>query len=90
MSKRLSELYGMEIFTEKAEHVGRVEEIILNLEKGEVMQLVLRPLRSKSLSGTEIRRILQEESIPFSDVVRVGDIVIVKKSPRLERRKLPE
>ena len=85
MSKRLSALYGMDIFTEKAEHVGKVRDVILNIEKGEVMTLSLRELRPRALAGTDVRRVLQEESVPFNEVVRVGDIIICKKDPRAEK-----
>ena len=84
MSKRLSQIYGMDIFTEKAEYVGKVGDIILNLEKGEIMQLSLRPFKARELAGTDIRKVLQEETIPYSDVHRVGDIIICKKDPRKE------
>ncbi len=87
MSKRMSALYGMDIFTEKAEHVGKVKDVILNMEKGEVMTLNLRELKPSALAGTDVRRVLQEESIPFTEVVRVGDIVICKKNPRTEKGK---
>ncbi|MBN2014209.1 MAG: PRC-barrel domain-containing protein [Candidatus Altiarchaeota archaeon] len=81
MSKRLSEIYGMDIFTEKAEYVGKVGDIILNLEQGEIMQLSLSPLRTL---GTDVRRVLQEETIPYEEVIRIGDIIICKKNPRRE------
>ncbi|RLI95064.1 MAG: hypothetical protein DRO92_02235 [Candidatus Altiarchaeales archaeon] len=87
MSKRLSELYGMDIFTEKAEHVGRVEDVIVNLEKGEIMQLSLRSFKPKSIAGLDVRKILQEESISFEEIVRIGDIIICKKDPRAEKKR---
>ena len=83
MSKRLSEIYGMDIFTEKAEYVGKVGDVILNIEQGEVMQLSLSPLRS---GAVDIRRALQEDTISYEDVVKVGDIIICKKNPRRETK----
>jgi len=87
MSKRLSELYGMDIFTEKAEYVGQVGDVILNLEKGEIMQLSLKPFRGGSTIGINIRKVLQEESIPFDEITRIGDIILCKKNPRADRKK---
>ena len=87
MSKRLSELYGMDIFTEKAEYVGQIGDVILNLNKGEVMQLSLKPFRSGALEGTDIRKVLQEESIPFDEITRIGDIILCRKNPRTEKKK---
>ena len=81
MSKRLSELYGMDIYTQKAEYVGKVEDVILNLDKGEVMRLSLKAFKGGSLSSEEGRRVLQEESISYDDVVEVGDIILASKTP---------
>jgi sporulation protein YlmC with PRC-barrel domain len=82
MSKRLSELYGMEIYTQKAMHVGTVEDVILNLDKGEVMRLCLKSFRGGGLSSDDIRQVLQEDSISYEDVVEVGDIILVSKLPQ--------
>ncbi|MEA3255076.1 MAG: PRC-barrel domain-containing protein [Candidatus Altiarchaeota archaeon] len=87
MSKRLSQLYGMDIYTEKAERVGRVEDVILNLEKGEVMRLSLKPFKARTLPSDDVRRIIQEESIGYNDVVRAGDIIICRKNPRKEGKR---
>ncbi len=85
MSKRLSQIYGMDIYTEKAEYVGKVEDIVLNIEKGEIMQLSLRPLKGGA-AGMDIRRVLQEETVPYNEILKVGDIIICKKNPRKEGR----
>jgi len=87
MSKRLSQLYGLEIFTRRAEHVGRVEDVILNLDTGEVMRLCLRSFKAKTLPEDDVKRILQTESIGYNDVIEVGDVVICKKNPLLEGRR---
>ncbi|MBU0763008.1 MAG: PRC-barrel domain-containing protein [Candidatus Altiarchaeota archaeon] len=81
MSKRLSELYGMDIYTQKAQYIGRVEDVILNVDKGEVMRLCLQSFRGGSLTPDDINRVLQEESISYDEVVEVGDIIIVQKGP---------
>ncbi len=90
MSKRLSQLYGLEIFTRRAEHVGRVEDVILNLDSGEVMRLSLRSFKAKTLPEEEVKRILQTESIGYNEVIEVGDVVICKKNPMLEGRRTIE
>ncbi len=81
MSKRLSELYGMDIYTQKAQYVGKVEDVILNLDKGEVMRLSLKSFRGGGLPSDEVRRVLQEQSISYDDVVEVGDIILTSKPP---------
>ena len=87
MSMRVSQLYGRDIFTDKAEYVGKVEDVILNLEGGEVMRLTLRAFRSETLPPEEVRKVITEESIGYNDIERVGDIIISKKNPKKEGKK---
>jgi len=77
----------MDIYTEQAEYVGRVEDIILNLEKGEIMRLTLKSFKARRLPSEEVRKILQEESIGYPEIVRVGDIMICKKNPRKTKKR---
>lgn len=81
MSKRLSEFYGLDIYTVKGEYVGKVEDVILNLEKGVVMSICLKPLREISTDSTEVKRILKEENISYENVNSVGEIILVKSKP---------
>lgn len=83
MSIKISELYGTEIYTGKAKHLGKVEDIILNLQKGEIMRITLSPLKSGFLSKGKVEEILKENSIGYQDVEEVGDIVLVKSTVRL-------
>jgi len=71
----------MDMYTQKAQFVGKLSDVILNLEKGEIMRLSLHPLRGDVLSGDDVKRILQQESIPYEEVLEVGDIILVEKQP---------
>ncbi len=86
MSKRLSKLYGMNIYTENAEFVGKVEDVILNIKKGEVMRLCLRSFKGRQLPSEEVKKILQEESIGYNEVLKAGDIILCKKNPRVSTK----
>lgn len=86
MSKRVSELYGIDIYTQKAQYVGKVEDVILNLEKGEVMRLSLRPFKGTSVSPEEVKKILQSESLSYDDVAEVGDIILIHKTPTTPKK----
>lgn len=83
MSVKISELYGTEIYTAKAKHLGKIEDIILNLQKGEIMRITLAPLKSGFLSKSKVEEILKENSIGYQDVEEVGDIVLVKPTVRV-------
>ncbi len=82
MSKRLSHLYGMDIFTKHGEYVGKVEDVILNLETGEVMRLCLKSFKAQTLPDEEVKHILQNESIGYNEVIEIRDIVLCSDNPR--------
>jgi sporulation protein YlmC with PRC-barrel domain len=87
MSKRLSELYGLDMYTVKGEYVGKVEDVILNLETGGIMSLCLKPLKGAlSTDPNEMKRILKEENISYDNVEAVSEIVLVKSKPVREIR----
>jgi sporulation protein YlmC with PRC-barrel domain len=83
MSIKISELYGTEIYTGKAKHLGKIEDIILNLQKGEIMRITLAPLKSGFLSKSKVEEILKDNSIGYQDVEEVGDIILVKPTVRI-------
>lgn len=81
MSKKLSEFYGLEVYSIKeGEHIGRIEDIILNLNEGVVVSLCLKPLDSKMTQPDEVKKVILE-SINYEDVTGVGDIILVKSKP---------
>jgi len=84
MSKRLSEVYGKDIYTQKGVYVGKVEDVILNLERGEIMRLSLRSFRGGALPSEEVKKVLQSGSIGYDEVVNVSDIIIVQKAPPMQ------
>ncbi len=88
MVKRISQLYGLDIYTERAEYVGKVEDVVLDLESGEVMRLSLNSFNANTLPADEVRKIITEQSIGYNEVVNVGDVILCKKNPRKEGRKL--
>jgi sporulation protein YlmC with PRC-barrel domain len=87
MSMRVSQLYGRDIYTERAEYVGKVEDVILNLETAEIMRLSIRPFRANTLPPEEVKKIISEESVGYEEVIRVGDVILVKRNPAKIGRK---
>jgi sporulation protein YlmC with PRC-barrel domain len=92
MTKRISEFYGLDVYSVKGEYVGKVEEVILNLEKGVIMNLCLKPLKDASAEPTEVKRILQEDSISYDTVSAADEVVLIKskpvKGPKAVKRKV--
>ena len=72
---RLSKLYNSDIYTIDAQYLGKVSDILLDLEAGEVVRITTAPLKTNN--KTKIKQILKDKSIPYNAVVSVKDIIIV-------------
>jgi len=77
MAIKVSKIYGMDIYTDGGKFLGRVQEILLDLEKGEVVRLTMEPL--SSVSKEEAQRILRDKSVLYKSVKSVEDVVVVSK-----------
>lgn len=88
MSRKLSSLYGLDIYSTSGGYIGKVEDILLNLEEGVVMALYLKPLNAASYDSNELKRVLKEEGIGYDGVTSVGDIILTKSRPAKEARKV--
>lgn len=62
MTIRVSSLYDKEVFSNTGNHVGRIENIMIEAREGRISAILL-----KGRNG-----------IPFERVTAVGDVVIVK------------
>jgi len=88
---RLSELYGKDVFSVDAKYLGRAVEFILDLEQG-VVKLILFVTREEiqkhirsSQDPEERQKFILENSVPYKNVLSVGDVILVKK---LEQKKV--
>jgi len=77
MVTKASKLYDMDIYTDGGKFLGRVHEILIDLERGEVVRLTMEPL--SSVSKDEAKRILRDKSILYKNVKSVEDVVVVGK-----------
>ncbi len=66
---------GMDIYTDNAQFIGKVFDVILDLQKGEVVRLTLEPIRVASKE--EAKRVFREKTILYKSVKAVDRIVIV-------------
>jgi len=81
MSVKLSSVYGMEIYTEDAKRLGKVEDIIIDLEEKRVWLLTLDRLNLDVLSRMPPERLLTQRGVSFEKVKGISDIVLVEASP---------
>jgi len=75
MTVRLSELFGMDIYTVDAQRKGKVFDLVINLEKGRIETITTEPLKARSKA--EAKKIISEKSIPYSRVISAKDIVLI-------------
>lgn len=77
MTVRMSRLYGMDIYNDEGKFLGKVQEVVVDLEKGEVVRILTEPL--SSISREDAKRILREKSILYKYVKSVEDVVMISK-----------
>jgi len=75
---RASKYYGLDIYDSNGGYLGKVHDLILNLEAGEVVRLTTEPLHSR-LSREKIPDIIQKKSILYKRVNSARDILIVNR-----------
>ena len=78
MAVRISRLYVTDIYTDGAGYLGKINDIILNLETGKVVRITTEPL--KNVSKERAHEVLRQKSVLYKNVKSVGDIMIVSKS----------
>jgi sporulation protein YlmC with PRC-barrel domain len=89
MGAKISRLYGMDVYSDNGRYLGRAQDLILDLEKGEILRITLEPL--SSVTRDDAKRILRERSILYKNVRSVEDVIMVSKaSPVLSSEPLPE
>ena len=86
MTMRVSQLMGMDVYTDNAQMIGRVYDVIIDLQKGEVVRLTLEPIRVASRD--EAKRVFREKTIMYKSVKAVDRIVII--SPTLNQQEEEE
>ena len=88
MTIRLSQLIGLDVYSDGATFIGKVYDIILDLEKGEVVRLTLEPIRASSRE--DAKRIFKDKTVLFKSVKAVEKIIIVSPNTVVEPEQEPE
>ena len=63
--KKLSEIYGMRIYSDRARYVGSIEDAVIDDKEGMVVGFVFGRKGGKVIS------------IPFNSIMAIGDILLV-------------
>jgi len=77
MAINASRLYGMDIFSDGGRYLGKVYDVILDVEKGEIVRLTLESIHA--VSRDEAQRIIKEKTILYKNVRSVEDVIVVTK-----------
>jgi sporulation protein YlmC with PRC-barrel domain len=73
---------GMDVYTDGAKFLGKVYDVIIDLQKGEVVRLTLEPI--KASSKEEAKRVFHEKTIMYKSVKAADRIIITSPSTVVE------
>jgi len=77
MTMKLSGLYGMGVYSDSGRHLGEVQDLIVDLEKGEVIRITIEPL--STISKDETGKIFKDKSVLYKNVKSVEDVIVAHK-----------
>ncbi len=75
---KISDIYHMDIYSDNGQFLGDVQDVIVDLERGELSRLLMIPW--KNAKG-DVKSVLMQKSILYKNVKNVGDVVLVSSSP---------
>ncbi len=85
MKAEISSIFGLEVYTDRGKYVGRVDDVVLDVEQRRIRGLALSNIDREFL-GVSSNGVI----VPYRWVVAVGDIVLLKHVFRKRRRKEEE
>lgn len=77
MTWQISELFGMNVYSDKAIFLGRVEDVVLDVTNKKISSLALTGVNREVIDTKNFTGVL----IPYRIVKEVGDIIIVRHIP---------
>lgn len=77
---KVSEYYGLDMYSDRGNYIGEVQEVMLDLAEGEVVGLVFERDEERN------------KMVPYRNVMAVGDLILVstkKESETEEEKEVP-
>ncbi len=74
---KISDIYHMDIYSDNGSFLGDVQDVIVDLEHGEISRLLMVPW--KNAKG-DVKSVLMQKSILYKNVKNVGDVVLVSST----------
>jgi len=79
MKTQITELFGMEVYTEKAVRVGVVDDAVLNVDTKKIDSLAISSLNPELLQLKGFKGI----KIPYRIIRSIGDVIIIRHFPNM-------
>ena len=77
MKWQISELFGMNVYSDKAVFLGKVEDVVLDVTNKKISGLALTNVNKDVIDTKNYQGVI----IPYRIVKEVGDIIIVRRIP---------
>ncbi|MDD1719882.1 MAG: PRC-barrel domain-containing protein [Methanoregulaceae archaeon] len=77
MNRQITELFGLNVYTEKSVSVGEVEDVIIDVDNKKVDSLVVGKLNPGLVDIKNYKGL----KIPFRIIQSVGDVIIIHHIP---------
>jgi len=77
MKWQISELFGMNVYSDKAVFLGKVEDVVLDVTNKKISGLALSNVNKDVIDTKNYQGVI----IPYRIVKEVGDIIIVRHIP---------
>jgi len=83
----LSDLVGKDVFTRNAKYVGKIDDTMLDTEKGNLYGFAIAMAKDSFLAKMISPDVVSKKTIliPYREVLAVGDIVLVTVPHQYER-----
>ncbi len=78
MVSRLSEMKGLDVFTEDGMHIGTCDDVAINPETGKVLGVTLTKIDGKFAKKIGLGSVGKGIVVPYMAVKSVGDVILVK------------
>ena len=72
---KLSKLYNMKIYGSEGGLMGKVRDIILNVEEGSIVRILMKPMTN--IKADELTSFIRKNSILYKRVMSAKDVIIV-------------
>lgn len=76
---KISELVGKDVFSDKGKRLGKVYDVIIDLQQGEAVRLTLAPFTAKNKD--DVAKQFKDKTIIFRNISSIADSVIVSSKP---------